>query len=397
MATGSGSGRRLRLLGVLLAALPALLAADPGDPLSEREAAQVRLDELSLQLTAGAEELGRLGGQLRSLELEASTARAAEESARRRAQAAQQRITDAETRLAEIDAVLTERNQALSNRAAQLYISGAAREADLLAGLGMEDSDALTVRLPYLEALALSDAALVEDMEAVRSVADAAYNRLGELRADAQEQENLAREAAMTVESYGSQQQQIVAAAHAEQERRDDLLAALEQDAAAREALVQRLEALAAGLNAELTSQRGSRDSGWIARLPPAGQPWGQSIIRAAGAASIDPRLLAAVAWTESTFRPDVVSPAGAIGLTQLLPSTADAVGVDPYDPNDNLIGGARYLAQLLDRYLNRVELAVAAYNAGPGRVDEAGGVPNITETQLYVTRVLGHYDTLTG
>jgi soluble lytic murein transglycosylase-like protein len=90
------------------------------------------------------------------------------------------------------------------------------------------------------------------------------------------------------------------------------------------------------------------------------------------------------------------VSPAGAVGLCQLLPSTARGLGVDPFVPEQNLVGGARYLRQLLDRYPNRADLALAAYNAGFGNVDRAGpGVPDIPETQLYVQRVLDRFDIL--
>lgn len=396
------TGRALRLLGLLLAALVPLVAVpasaqeEPAEALSEREAALTRLDELNLQLAAGAEELGQIGAELRDLELEESQARAVLDSATRRAEAAAQRIVEAETRVGEIDAILAERNEALADRAVDLYVRGAVRQADLLGGLGLGGSEGVTDRLPYLEALALSDAALVEDTEALGAVARAAKERLQELRDDAREQQSLAREATLSVAGLRTQQQQIVAAAEAEEEHRADLILALEQDAAARQALIERLQAQAAFVSAELATQPGSLDGGWIGRLPPAGQPWGQSIIRAAGAAGIDPRLLAAVAWTESNFRPRVVSPAGAVGLAQLLPSTAASVGVDPWDPDDNLRGGARYLAQLYDRYLGRAELAIAAYNAGPGNVDDAGGIPDITETQIYVTRVLGHYETLT-
>lgn len=134
----------------------------------------------------------------------------------------------------------------------------------------------------------------------------------------------------------------------------------------------------------------------WMSRLPAAGQQWTAEIERAATAAGIDSRLLAAMVWQESGFSADAVSRSGAIGLAQLMPATADGLGVDPHDPVQNLEGGARYLAWTIEEF-GSIELGLAAYNAGPGRVREAGGVPNIAETQAYVPRVLDYYRQLGG
>ena len=103
----------------------------------------------------------------------------------------------------------------------------------------------------------------------------------------------------------------------------------------------------------------------------------------------IDPDLFVRQIQAESAFRPDAVSSAGAIGLGQLMPATAKELGVDPNDPVQNLEGAARYMKQQLDRFGDPA-LALAAYNAGPSRVAKAGGVPNITETQNYVAKILG-------
>lgn len=135
---------------------------------------------------------------------------------------------------------------------------------------------------------------------------------------------------------------------------------------------------------------------GWSAALPAAGRAWAPAIERAALREGLDPALLASLVWAESGFRPEVRSHAGAIGLSQLMPGTAAGLGVDPYDPEQNLAGGARYLAQQLDRF-GSPELALAAYNAGPGRVARAGGIPNIAETRAYVPRVLGYYEQMRG
>ncbi|EKD41059.1 MAG: hypothetical protein ACD_74C00069G0020 [uncultured bacterium] len=105
---------------------------------------------------------------------------------------------------------------------------------------------------------------------------------------------------------------------------------------------------------------------------------------------AIDPDLLRAVIWQESRRNHAAVSPKGATGYTQLMPGTAKGLGVNPRDPWHNIFGGAKYLREMLDRYNNRVDLALAAYNAGPKRVKEV--VPNIAETRYYVAAVLFYY-----
>lgn len=104
----------------------------------------------------------------------------------------------------------------------------------------------------------------------------------------------------------------------------------------------------------------------------------------------LSPALIEAVVWQESRWRSQAVSSAGARGLAQLMPGTAREMGVDADDPFANLEGGARYLRQQLDRFDGDVEKALAAYNAGPGRVEAANGIPAIRETQNYVASVMG-------
>lgn len=137
------------------------------------------------------------------------------------------------------------------------------------------------------------------------------------------------------------------------------------------------------------TSVDGQRLAGL---LPPAGKPWAQPIADAAAKHGIDPGLLAALVQHESGFDPAARSHAGAIGLGQLMPGTARGLGVDPNDPIANLDGAARYLREQLDRF-GSADLALAAYNAGPNRVAQAGGVPQITETRTYVQRVTSTWE----
>ena len=113
----------------------------------------------------------------------------------------------------------------------------------------------------------------------------------------------------------------------------------------------------------------------------------------AASRYGIDPDMFLRLIQQESSFRPDVVSPKGAIGLGQLMPATAKELGVDPTDPMQNLEGAAKYLSQQLKRF-GDPSLALAAYNAGPTRVAKLGRVPNIAETQNYVKTILGEGQT---
>jgi len=104
----------------------------------------------------------------------------------------------------------------------------------------------------------------------------------------------------------------------------------------------------------------------------------------------LDPRLITAVIYQESAFRPCAVSQKGAQGLMQLMPATAEQFGVkDPFDIQENIGAGAKFLKGLLMRYTGDLSLALGAYNAGPGKVDEAGGVPAIPETTNYVREIL--------
>lgn len=107
----------------------------------------------------------------------------------------------------------------------------------------------------------------------------------------------------------------------------------------------------------------------------------------------LDPGLVMAVVAVESGFRPQAVSPKGAQGLMQLMPRTAESLGVeDPFDPAENLDGGARHLGQLLTLYGGDLVRALAAYNAGAGAVKRHGGVPPYRETRAYVKKVLERY-----
>ena len=116
------------------------------------------------------------------------------------------------------------------------------------------------------------------------------------------------------------------------------------------------------------------------------------AIAEASGKYGVDPKLVSAVAEVESGFQQDAVSATGAVGVMQLMPETAEALGVNPYDAEQNIDGGAHYLKKMLDTFDGDLRKAVAAYNAGPEAVREYGGVPPYSETQQYVSSVLDIY-----
>lgn len=122
------------------------------------------------------------------------------------------------------------------------------------------------------------------------------------------------------------------------------------------------------------------------------------SISNASSNHQIPKELIQAVITAESAGRPDAISKAGAKGLMQLMDGTARALNVkNSYDPEQNIHGGTKYLRQMLDRFGNNLQLALAAYNAGPGNVEKYRGIPPFEETQNYVKRVMRYYQYFTN
>ena len=120
----------------------------------------------------------------------------------------------------------------------------------------------------------------------------------------------------------------------------------------------------------------------------------GDLIEPAAAKYELDPNLVAAVIWAESSGDPKAVSTKGAQGLMQLMPKTARDMGVsDVLDPSQNVDGGSRYLREMLDRHDGDLSRALAAYNAGPEAVRKYGGIPPFRETQNYVGKVMRAYE----
>jgi soluble lytic murein transglycosylase-like protein len=153
----------------------------------------------------------------------------------------------------------------------------------------------------------------------------------------------------------------------------------------------------ASALAAAIGPAAGAKSAGRTPALAPAPVEAGRLdalVQQNAATWQVDPALVKAVIANESGFDANATSKVGAQGLMQLMPETALSLGVrNPYDPQQNVAGGTRYLRGLLDRFGGDARLAVAAYNAGPGAVEKYGDVPPFTETQNYVQNVLSLYD----
>jgi soluble lytic murein transglycosylase len=141
----------------------------------------------------------------------------------------------------------------------------------------------------------------------------------------------------------------------------------------------------------ESSAQYTRRTSAKLVKVPD--QNLEPLIQRHSDAQNLDPKLVKALIQVESGYNSRALSNKGAMGLMQLMPGTASSLRVrDAYDPDENLRGGTTYLRRMLDRFAGRLELAVAAYNAGPGAVERHGGIPPFRETRAYVERVLSLY-----
>lgn len=417
--------RRGTLLPVL--ALAAGLLAPASGAVADPSDAAGQIGEVRGQLTSAERDLQRLEIELRHAadriaDADARLAVASAELAEveRELADAQARLDEANVReraaaalLREADDELEDRltawkasRDAVRTRAAEAYkYGGSTGSRLLLRGLaGSRDMHDVALGGRTIDRLASADRDLLaEAVDGARAAADARAE-VAARRAEVVAHQRIAATERQRVQRLVEHHQRVTDGIADERAHRTAVLAKLEADREVKAALVGQLATRLRELQVQLlqaflrdTEQRpfDGPAPAWAAALPPAGRPWAAAVDAAAASAGIDGRLFAALVWAESNFVPTAVSPVGAMGLAQLMPGTAAGLGVDPYDPLQNLVGGARYLRTQMTHF-GRVDLALAAYNAGPGRVTAAGfAVPDIVETQLYVVRVLDRYERL--
>ena len=161
--------------------------------------------------------------------------------------------------------------------------------------------------------------------------------------------------------------------------------------AATAQAAIYRYEAADGSIHfTNVPTHSGYRPFSLLCALPP--KDYVGHINNAAQRHGLDPKLVQAIIKAESDFQATVVSDKGAVGLMQLMPETSKDMGVcNPFNPKENIEGGAKYLASLIQRF-GKLKLAVAAYNAGPANVEKYGGIPPFKETQTFVARVMNYY-----
>lgn len=362
-------------------------------------AATSQLDEIEGRLTDAEAQLGEVRADLAAAERShaRSSAEAAEATtALRRANDALDRAHD---RVVDQEAVM-------ADRVRSMWKFGGSDPRDLmLEGLvRSEDLHDATMTLRAVQTLVEDDRELVE--QATTTTRTEARQRavVAEARQHARRAEARARAETQRVATLVIRQERLVASVSAERAARQGVLHAVASDREATARLVEKLEERVAQLSRSLARAIVAVDPdatfdgpppAWAAALPGRGRALSPAIAGAAASAGVDPRLFAALVWSESNFHPGAMSHVGAQGLAQLMPATAARLGVDSRDPVQNLVGGARYLRAQLDRF-GSADLALAAYNAGPGRVQAAGNrIPQITETQVYVLRVLERYQRL--
>lgn len=369
--------------------------------------------ETVLQRTSDAvaaldERLAQAGDVLAALQADLAEA----EQRATRSEAAERRATEA---LVTADAQLTALLEAwqlssgeLAAQAVEVYKHGRAGDTDRLVRgvLGARDWHEVGLTLRTVERQIAAQRGRVDDTAALARATAAARRQHAAAHRAAVDAARAAAERRSELAALTEQQDRLVGDIGRDLADRQAALDRLEQDRTARAALVVALEdridtlersALRVLVPIEVDLDPFGPPPPWADRLPPAGRSWAAAIEATARRHGVDPQLFAALIWTESAFRPGAVSHAGALGLAQLMPTTARGLGVDPRDPLQNLDGGARYLRTQLDRF-GRVDLALAAYNAGPNRVAAAGSqVPDIVETQLHVVRVLDRYERLRG
>ncbi len=371
-----------------LGALDAAIAAATGE-----------LDQIEARLDVAAADLADTQAQL--VEAEQARAAASAEAAR-----ATEDLLAAGDALDAARSLAARQQDAMSSRIRDLWKYGGGDPGTMLLE-GLVHSETLhdaTTTLRTVEGIVRTDHQLADQAADATREEARIRARVAEAQHAARQAETRAAAETRRVAQLVDRQTALVTSVEGERGAKAAVLDALSADRAATARLAEQLRSRVAELSASLATallqaNPDARFDGpmpvWAAGLPGHGQGLAPAIAGAAAVAGVDARLLAALVWSESNFHPGAVSRVGALGLSQLMPGTAAGLRVDPMDPVQNLVGGARYLRAQLERF-GSADLALAAYNAGPGRVEAAGRtIPQITETQVYVLRVLERYRTL--
>ncbi len=369
------------------------------------------LDQIADEIEAIDRRLGAANADLRRIRADRAEAEQGIESAEADETDALERIDEAEQRLAEVTEEIAITRERLQGRLVQTFKHGRTSSIDIVmrGTVGALDLHEMALTLTTVGRIADDDRGLIgamEDLaeEQVELIAEATAARVAAVAARDSAVRQRNRIAVLEAEQRG-----VVAAIDADRRRRQTVFDELEADK-------DRLAALAAALADEIRRLQIANHSvimptggtfvgvpDWAVRLPSSGQPYSALIASAAATQGVDGRLLAALVWSESSFRPQAVSRAGAAGLSQLMPATARGLGLrvdstvdQRFDPELNLNAGARYLRAQIVRF-GSLELGLAAYNAGPGNVIRYGGIPPFAETQFYVYIVMRRYATVVG
>ena len=407
-------------LALLASALisPTPASANLGQTQRELEEVAKNLQDLVAELDSIADEieaidrrLGTANSTLRRIRSDLADAEQGIETAEADEADALGRIAEADQRLTEVTDEIAVTRDRLQGRLVQTFKYGRTTSVDIVmrGTVGALDLHEMALTLNTVGRITDDDRGLVAAMEDLAeeqrdliSIATAARVAAVEARDSAVRQRN-------RISALEAEQRSVVASIRADRERRQAVFDELEADK-------DRLAALAAALAEEIRRLQiadlsvimpvGGQFVGipeWAGRLPASGQPYSALIASASAMQGVDGRLLAALVWSESAFRPHAVSRAGAAGLSQLMPATARGLGLrvdssvdQRFDPELNLNAGARYLRAQIIRF-GSLELGLAAYNAGPGNVVRYGGIPPFAETQFYVYIVMRRYAQIVG
>jgi soluble lytic murein transglycosylase-like protein len=417
----------------------ALANADLDAAERERAAVEERLEEVQRRLEAISAEIAEINdrlalatSELRSIRNDLRLAEEGIQAAEADEAIALERIAIADARLTELESELAITVERLQRRIVQTFKHGRPASLDIVlrGTVGALDLHEVAVTRATVERITDDDRRLVEAISSLASeqqelIASATAARVAAVAARDESVRQRTRIATLEEE-----QRRVVATIRADQARRQAVFDELEADRAALAALAamlaERIRALRLGV-ANVVLPVGTVVSGvpsWASNLPAHGQPYAALIHQVAASEGLDGRIMAALIWTESSFRPNAVSRVGAAGLSQLMPATARSLGLrvdssvdQRFDPEANVRAGARYLRRHIVNF-GSVELGLAAYNAGSARVAQCrlgnptpwlspctnqtsvGGIPPFTETQLYVggsRGVLANYQRIIG